>query len=64
MEKIVKTGPDTIAWTMVVHLDNGTILSHTAKGYFQNGKLIKTEPADPGVYDIMTKNKRKPVCIL
>jgi hypothetical protein len=64
MEKIVKTGPDTIAWTLIVHLENGTVLTHTAKGFFQDGKLIKTEPADPKVYDIITKTKRKPVCIL
>ena len=64
MEKVVKTGPDSIVYTLLVHQENGTVLSHTAKGLFKGGKLIKTEPADPSIYDIMTKPKRKPVCIL
>ena len=64
MEKVVRTSPDTIVYTLLVHQDNGTVLTHTAKGIFKEGKLIKTEPADPSIYDIMTKPKRKPVCIL
>ncbi|CAB9499433.1 expressed unknown protein [Seminavis robusta] len=64
MQKVVKTGPDSIVWTLLIHLENGTTLTHTAKGLFKDGKLIKTEPADPTVYDVMTKPKRKPVCIL
>ena len=64
MEKVVKTGADSIVYTLLVHQENGTVLSHTAKGLFQDGKLIQTEPADPSIYDIMTKPKRKPVNIL
>ena len=64
MEKVVKTGPDSIVYTLLVHQENGTVLSHTAKGIFKDGKLIKTEPADPSIYDIMTKPKRVPVNIL
>ena len=64
MEKVVRVGPDSIVYTLLVHQENGTVLSHTAKGIFKDGKLIKTEPADPAIYDIMTKPKRKPVCIL
>ena len=64
MEKVVRTSSDSIVYTLLVHKHDGTVLSHTAKGIFQDGKLIKTEPADPAIYDIMSKPKRKPVCIL
>jgi len=64
MEKVVRTGPNEIVYTLLVHLDNGQVLSHTAKGIFEDGKMIKTEPVNPEIYDIMTKPKRKPVCIL
>ena len=64
MEKVVRTSANSIVYTLLVHQYDGTILSHTAKGIFEDGKLIKTEPVDPGIYDIMTKPKRKPVPIL
>jgi hypothetical protein len=65
MGKIVRTSPDSIVYTLLVHQDNGTVLSHTAKGIFKDGKMIRTEPADPSIYDIMAAKKRRvPVDIL
>ena len=60
-------GEHSILYTMHIHLDDGSILPHTARGFFQDGKLIRTEPVDPKIYDIMTKtkkNNRIPVSIL
>lgn len=65
MEKVVRVAPDEIVYTLLVHQDDGSTLEHTAKGIFKDGKMIKTIPVNPGLYDIMTKKKkRKPVCIL
>ena len=66
MEKVVRTGAQSIAYTLLVHNHDGTVLSHTAEAHFEDGKLIKTEPTDKAVYDIMTnpKPKRQAVCIL
>ena len=68
--QVLKAGQNCIIqWKISIHNpDNNTRVSHTAKGLFQNGQLIQTEPLDPAVYDIMTQKshpqKRKPVCIL
>jgi len=64
MEKIVRTSDDSIVYTLLVHNHDGTVISHTAKGIFKDGKLIRTEPSNPGIYDIMSTPKRKAVCIL
>jgi hypothetical protein len=64
VEKVAKTGPDSIVYSLRIHTDEG-ILSHTAKGIFKDGKLIRTEPVDPSAYDLFTKKKRRqPVVIL
>lgn len=65
MEKVVKTGPNTIVYSLKVRDVDGTALDHTAKAVFQDGKLIRTEAVNPNVYDIMAKKKgRKPIVIL
>ena len=49
MEKVVKTSRDTIVYTLKVRNTDGTVLSHTAKAFFKDGRLIRTEAADPRV---------------
>lgn len=52
---------------MQIRNSDGTELNHTAKGIFKEGKLIRTEPVDPRVYDSMSKGhiyKRKTVALL
>ena len=70
MEKLVKEEKEkqnskvvTIIYTVTVHDENGAF-RHTAKGIFKDGKMIRTEPADPSIYDRMSKKSRKHVQIL
>ena len=60
----MQESPTTIVYTLLIHDENGAAIRHTAKGIFEGGKLIKTEPANPKIYDIMTAKKRTPVPIL
>ena len=62
MEKIEKV-PEGILYTITVHQADGS-LKHTAKGIFKEGKLIRTEPVDPKLYDKMAKRRRNFVPIL
>ena len=68
MEKVVQDSPNTIVYTLLIYPhdsnNNTPVIRHTAKGFFQDGKLIRTEAADPKAYDIMTMKKRRPVSIL
>ena len=65
LKVIDRQGERSILYTMHIHQDDGSVLKHTARGIFKDEKLIRTEPADPKIYDIMTaKKKRQPVSIL
>ena len=67
MEKIVRESSNTIVYTLLIYSSNNDdVLRHTAKGIFHdNGQLIRTEPANPEIYDLMTaKQRRTPVLIL
>ena len=72
MEKVVQESPNSIVYTLLIHQDGdataasaSAVIRHTAKGIFQDGKLIRTEPVNPEIYDIMTATKkRKSVLIL
>jgi hypothetical protein len=62
MEKLVKEG-DKIVYTVTIHDGDASFL-HTAKGIFKDGKMIRTEPADPSIYDRIASKQRKAVRIL
>jgi len=65
MERVVQESPNSIVYTLLIRSEDGSApIRHTAKGIFKDGLLIRTEPADPKIYDLMTAKKRKPVTIL